>query len=197
MRNPILVGERVYIRPLEESDAPLLAKIYATESETFMQRGRIPIGPLAWKKIITDMHKQQPPKDIDFAVCLIENDQFIGYNGVVDIDWVNRTGETESDFGPAEIRSQGYGTDAKHLLLEYCFDIIQLHVLQSIVFETNTRSAAAVTKQGYRLAGRLKFDDVKDGIFRDALVFDLKREDWIAARDAWRARQNERRSASA
>jgi len=193
MRNPILVGERVYIRPLEESDAKSLAEIYAAETETFMERGRMPAGEISWKRWITELHRQQPPKDIDFAVCLIENDQFIGFNGVVDIDWINRTGETESDFGPAEIRSQGYGTDAKHLLLEYCFDVIQLHVVQSIVWEPNTRSAAAVTKQGYRLAGRFPHADVKNGVFRDALVFDLMREDWIQARDVWRARQQERR----
>ncbi len=189
MRNPILVGERVYIRPLEESDAQVLADIHAAETETFMDRGRMPVGPLSWKKYIAEIHKLQPPRDIDFAVCLKADDRFIGFNGVVDIDWVNRTGETESDFGPADIRSQGYGTDAKHLLLEYCFDVIQLHVVQSIVWEPNTRSAAAVMKQGYQLAGRLKYADVKNGVFRDALVFDLKRDDWIAARDAWRARR--------
>lgn len=188
MRNPILVGERVYIRPLEASDAQLLADINAAETETFMDRGRMPVGPLSWKKYIAEIHKQQPPVVIDFAVCLKEDDRLIGFNGVVDIDWINRTGETESDFGPAEIRSQGYGTDAKHLLLEYCFDVIQLHVLQSIVWEPNTRSAAAVRKQGYQLAGRLKYADIKNGVFRDALVFDLKRDEWIVARDAWRAR---------
>jgi RimJ/RimL family protein N-acetyltransferase len=189
MRNPILIGERVYIRPLEESDAVLLSEIYAAESETFMDRGRLPVGPLALKKWIVELHKSQPPRDIDFAVCLIENDQLIGYNGVTDINWINRTGETESDFGPAEIRSQGYGTDAKHLLLEYCFDIIQLHAVRSEVFEPNTRSAAAVTKQGYRLAGRYRYADVKNGVFRDTLVFDLTRPDWIAARESWRARR--------
>ncbi|HVB65780.1 MAG TPA: GNAT family protein [Nitrolancea sp.] len=189
MRNPILVGERVYIRPLEESDAPLLSDIYAAESETFMDRGRLPVGPLAWKKWIIELHKVQPPRYIDFAVCLIENDQLIGYNGVGDIDWINRTGETESDFGPAEIRSQGYGTDAKHLLLEYCFDIIQLHAVRSEIFEPNTRSAAAVTKQGYRPAGRYRYADVKNGVFRDTLIFDLTRPEWIVARDSWRARR--------
>ncbi len=194
MHNPILIGERVYIRPLEESDAQRLSEIYAAETETFMDRGRMPTGPLSLKKWISEIHKKQPPSDIDFAVCLKQDDRLIGFNGVVDIDWINRTGETESDFGPPEIRSQGYGTDAKHLLLEYCFDVIQLHVVQSIVWEPNTRSANAVMKQGYRPAGRLKYADVKNGVFRDAQVFDLKRDDWIPARDAWRARQEERRS---
>ena len=189
MRNPILVGERVYIRPLEESDAVPLAEIYAVETDTFNERGRWPIGPLAWKKWIIETHKEKYPSEVNFAVCLIENDQLIGHNGVVDINWINRTGETVSDFGPAELRSKGYGTDAKHLLLEYCFDTLHLHALRSEIFEPNTRSAAAVTKQGYRLAGRFHYEDVKNGVFRDTLVFDLLRPDWIAARDAWRARE--------
>lgn len=192
MRNPILIGERVYIRPLEESDAAPLAEIYAAETETFMDRGRIPIGATSLKKWIVDIHKTQPPSDIDFAVCLKENDRFIGFNGVTGIDWINRTGETESDFGPAEIRSQGYGTDAKHLLLEYCFDVIHLHVVKSMVWEPNTRSAAAVMKQGYKLAGRLQYDDLKNGVFRHTQIFDLKREEWIVARDAWKQRRRER-----
>ena len=51
VHNPILIGERVYIRPFEESDAQLLSEIYAAETETFMNRGRMPTGPLAWKKM--------------------------------------------------------------------------------------------------------------------------------------------------
>ncbi len=189
MRNPILVGERVYIRPLEESDAQLLADIYAAETDTFNERGRLPVGPLAWKKWIVETHKEAYPSEINFAVCLIENDQLIGHNGIVDINWINRTAESVSDFGPAELRSKGYGTDAKHLLLEYCFDILHLHALRSEIFEPNTRSAAAVTKQGYKLAGRWHYEDIKNGVMRDTLIFDILRPDWIAARDAWRARE--------
>ena len=47
-------------------------------------------------------------------------------------------------------------------------------------------------KQGYRPAGRLKWTEVKDGRYVDGLLFDVKREEWLAARDAWRARRAER-----
>ncbi len=57
----------------------------------------------------------------------------------------------------------------------------------STVFEANTRSSAALAKQGYRPAGRLRWHDVKGGIYRDMLVFDLLRDEWLAAREAWRA----------
>lgn len=187
MRNPLLVGERLYLRPLEVADAEDLARLTTEESETLMERGRIPVSPIGFERWIKEAHERQPPNDVYFAVCLKADDRFIGIVNVKDIDWINRTGETGTGLGPAEIRGQGYGTEAKHLLLEYCFDRLHLHAVWSHVWEPNARSAAALAKQGYRLAGRLKWDEVKGGVYRDALLFDLLRDDWLAARDVWRA----------
>jgi hypothetical protein len=43
-----------------------------------------------------------------------------------------------------------------------------------------------LAKQGYRQAGRATWADVKNGRFVDAFVYDVKREEWPAARGAWR-----------
>jgi RimJ/RimL family protein N-acetyltransferase len=189
MRNPIMVGERLYLRPLEAGDAELIAAIDAAETDTFMWRHRIPTSPLEHDHFIAEVYKQVPPRLVWLSVCLREGDRFIGNVGVGNIDWLHRTGETASWIGPAEVRGQDHGTEAKHLLLEYCFDRLHLHVLMSEVHEPNTRSAAALGKQGYRPAGRLRWIDVKDGRYVDELLFDLTRADWLAARDAWRARR--------
>lgn len=189
MRNPIMVGERVYLRAMEAEDAFPLARMDAQESDTFMWRQRTPTSPIALRNWVTDQDQQRPPQHIRFSVCRIEDDRYLGMVAAMDVDWVHRTAETASFLGPAEIRGREYGTEAKHLLLEYCFDRVALHVLQSQVDSTNTRSAAALGKQGYRPAGRLKWTDVKDGRYVDALVFDLTRDDWLAARQAWRARR--------
>jgi len=184
-----MVGERLYLRPLEPGDAELMAQLDAAETDTFMWRGRVPTSPLEHQRFIAETYKPQPPRSVWLAVCLRDGDRFIGHVGVVGIDWVHRTGETASWLAPAEVRGKGYGTEAKHLLLEYCFDRLHLHVLRSEVDEPNTRSAAALAKQGYRPAGRLRWHDVKDGRYVDALVFDLVRAEWLAARDAWRAQR--------
>ena len=186
MRNPVMVGERVYLRPAKVSDAEANARWGAEEHETFMYRGRQPSSPIGIAQDIAESYKKQPPEWVEFAVCLMADDTLIGYVGTGDIDWVNRTGETGSYFAPG-YRGQGYGPEAKHLLLEYCFDVIQLHVLMSTVAATNTRSAAALGKQGYRPAGRMRRNDVKGGVYRDMDVFDVLRPDWLAARDQWRA----------
>lgn len=187
MRNPLLAGERLYLRPVETADAEPLAEMDAGETDTFMWRSRVPGSPLEYQNWIAELGKQQPPRHVFFSVCLRADDRFIGNVGVFDIDWLHRTGETASFLGPAEVRGHGYGTEAKHLLLEYCFDRLHLHVIRSEVDAPNTRSAAALAKQGYRPAGRLRWSDVKDGRYVDSLLFDLTREEWLAARDAWRA----------
>ena len=189
MRSPLMVGERLYLRAMEAGDAELLAQLDAAETDTFMWRGRVPTSPMEHGHWIAELYKHQPPRHIWLAVCLRDGDRFIGSVGVVGVDWVHRTGETASMIGPAEVRGMEYGTEAKHLLLEYCFDRLHLYVLMSEVDEPNTRSAAALAKQGYRPAGRLRWTDVKDGRYVDALVFDLTRAEWLAARDAWRARR--------
>lgn len=182
MRNAIMIGERVYLRPFETADAETLAQISATETDTFMYRGRKPSSPLAYERAIGEAYKADYPPWIAFVVALRADDRCIGQVGVYPIDYIHRTAETFSELGPAAFRNQGYGTEAKHLLLEYCFDRLHLHVLRSSVDEMNTRSAAALLKQGYREAGRLKWQDVKGGRYRDALIFDVLRDEWLAAR---------------
>ncbi|HEX2282537.1 MAG TPA: GNAT family protein [Thermomicrobiales bacterium] len=193
MRNPVLVGERVYLRPLEPDDADTISEFEAQENETITHMGgRTPMSPIALRKMISEEFKTMPPGTVEFAVCLKENDEMIGGVGVTGIDWVHGHGETFSHLRPGEWRGQGYGTEAKHLLLEYCFDHIGLHVLTSWVWELNGRSAAALAKQGYRSAGRLKADGIEKGVYYDDMVFDLLRADWTEARDVWQASQRAR-----
>lgn len=192
MRNPILVGDRVYLRPLETSDAPLLARYTAEETETFYDTIRIPQSPLTYAHWIRELHKHEPPEEVMLAVCLKSNDHLIGSVGVQQIDWIARTGETKIYLMDVNARGQGYGPEAKHLLLEYCFDHLQLHILYSYVWAPNERSAAAVRRQGYKEAGRIKTLMIQDGKFYEWIMFDVKRDEWIAARDAYRARLAER-----
>jgi RimJ/RimL family protein N-acetyltransferase len=193
MRNPIMVGERIYLRPVEPDDGDLLAQFEAQEDETITHMGgRMAFSPIAARQSIENAYKSTPPSTIDFAVCLMSDDRCIGFVGVTGIDWYHGHGETFAGFEPGAARGQGYGPEAKHLLLEFCFDHIGLHVLTSWVWELNTRSVAALAKQGYREAGRLKHDGIEKGVYYDDLVFDVLREEWLSARDDWRASRSRR-----
>lgn len=192
MRNPIVAGERVYLRSLEIPDAEAFSEMDAIETDTFMYRGRAPSSPIHEEIALAEAYKAETPGVIEFAVCLTADDRLIGGVELDDIDWVNRTAETGS-YLMAGYRNRGYGPEAKHLLLEYAFDRLHLFALSSFVYETNRRSADALAKQGYRPAGRLRRRDVKDGVYGAYLAFDVQRDEWLAAREEWRQSVGSRR----
>ncbi|TVR76882.1 MAG: N-acetyltransferase, partial [Sphaerobacteraceae bacterium] len=179
MRNPAMIGERIFLRPFEVDDAQLLAEAMHAESETFMGRGRRLESPMTVEQWMRTMYDETD--EVCFAICLRQSDECIGLIAIDHIDLINRTAETGTRFHNPEYRGRGYGTEAKHLILEYAFHRLHLERVVSFVFEPNTRSVAALEKQGYQTAGRIKYDDVKDGVIRDMLVFDLTYDEWLAA----------------
>lgn len=178
--NAMLVGQRVYLRPIEPKDAEVAARASRQETETFWDNGRFmrsQIGFATWNETL---QKEDPQESVRFAICLRETDAFIGSLGIADVQYLHRYGESESEIALPEHRGKGYGSEAKHLLFEYAFDHLKLHALQSFVIFPNTRSAAALRKQGYREAGRINWAYPMKGGFGNALAFDLLASDWRA-----------------
>lgn len=184
MHSAVKVGERVWLRPLQVADARPISLAGHAEAETeFQERGRVPTSEMAFASWIRSLASRTVPDAIVLAICPRDDDQCIGTVRLGQIDWINRTAETGTGLLAAGDRGRGIGTEAKHLLLEYAFVDLQLHVLHSMVFAGNTRSIAALEKQGYRLAGRLTADVQRGGTFHDTLVFDITRADWEQTRD--------------
>jgi RimJ/RimL family protein N-acetyltransferase len=187
-KNAMLVGERVYLRPEEKPDAKEIAAWSRRETETFFDIGRHMASAVLQEHWIDKHQEPDPPEWIWFSVCLRENDEHIGSVGLLDVDYVNLFAETGSFFHRPDYRGGGYGSEAKQLLLEYAFDVLGLHMVQSWVYFPNTRSAAALRKQGYREAGRMHWLYPHNGRYDNFVVFDLLAEEWRAMpRAAWDA----------
>lgn len=176
--NAVLVGPRVYLRPVEEKDSEAMARLQRQETETFHDLGRRMFSALSLTKWHDGLQKKDPPTWVRFAVCLRENDELIGAVGLDGLDRVQGFAESESELLNPAHRGQGYGSESKHLLLEYAFNHLGLHSVQSFVLWDNTRSAAALRKQGYRNAGRVNWVYVKAGKYGDFCVFDLLADEW-------------------
>lgn len=182
MRNPVAVGKRVYLRPMENRDAEVLAQSSAQEFDTgFADDGRVPVSVMAFQHWLGEVTMGATRNEITFAVCRVDDDACIGGVTLRHINLVNRTAETGSGMLAVEDRGRGLGTEAKHLLLRYGFESLGLHAISSSVSSRNARSIAALRKQGYRLAGRLTADAHRGGQFTDTLMFDLLRHKWESA----------------
>ncbi len=179
-RNAVMVGKRVYLRPEEKSDGDLVADLARRETETFFDIGRHLVSSVSHTHWTGKAQKAALPSWIWFSVCLRENDEMIGSVGVINVNYQHRYAETGSFFQRQDYRGSGYGSEAKHLLLEYAFEHLDLHMLQSWVYFPNTRSAAALRKQGYKEAGRINWLYSHNGTFDNFVLFDLLREEWRA-----------------
>lgn len=198
MRNPIIVGERVYLRAVEEGDGMASALAYARETDDFTDDyGRYLMSPIYYENAQEKEADEEKPSHITLTSCLKENDEAIGWLGYFDLNLVNGTAETFSFFRPGDWRGRGYGTESKLLLLEYGFDRLGLHVIRSFVFGPNERSWRALGRQGYQPAGKLRWDNTRRGVYQDTFVFDILRDEWQAAKDAWAERRAKERAGHA
>lgn len=178
----VVAGDRLYLRALTPEDAQHAARQMLTESEVSFPEGRALVNPWIHARSIRETARQEIPGLIQFAIVVGETGEPIGENGLIDTDLVARSAETETTIWSAEHRNKGYGTEAKHLLLEYAFDRLGLHMVYSWVSEFNTRSAAALRKQGYRDAGYIAWGNYHGTDLYGAFLFDLLAAEWRAAR---------------
>jgi RimJ/RimL family protein N-acetyltransferase len=181
-KNAIMVGEQVYLRPLEAEDMEQIANWSRQETETFFDSGRVLRSPISYHHWNRKLAEDDPASWVRFGIALRENDELIGSNGVAGINWIHKTGETESEIYRPQHRGGGLGTEAKHLLLAYAFDRLGLHMVRSFVWGPNTRSAAALRKQGYRDAGHLNWTGTQNAVYTVDYAFDLLASEWRAAR---------------
>lgn len=178
--NAVRVGPRVYLRPMQKADAIEMMQWARRETEPFWSSGRFVVTQSATEQWIEKLGESEPQNWVRFAVCLRENDVCIGAVGIDGIDYVNRSAESESEFHNVEYRSKGYGTEAKHLLFDYAFNTLGMHTLQSWVMYANTRSAAALRKQGYKDVGLEAWLVRNEGGFESFGTYELLADEWRA-----------------
>jgi RimJ/RimL family protein N-acetyltransferase len=177
----VIMGERLYLRVVTPEDILLMRDGYQTETETAHEprslQGAMEI------EISTRRNAEASPRtNLHFCFALRANDEFIGRNKLQHLDLHNRCAETATRIYRPEHRGQGYGTEAKHLLLTYAFEVLNLHMVWSHVWEINPRSRAALLKQGYRLAGTKAWRQYFHGSPSSDWTFDLLASEWQAAR---------------
>lgn len=171
-------GKRVFLRPIERADIPTFRQaINAFETSQFLHKTG-PIGEIGqdkWFDRVSD------PTDTNLvqAICLMDG-TLIGNIGLHQIDLRNRTATTGSMIMQEDHRGQGYGTEAKMLLLAYAFLELDLFKVCSQVIGFNTRSARYSAKCGYVEEGRLRAHITRNGARHDLIQLAVFKSDWLS-----------------
>lgn len=177
----VMAGERLYLRPFIPEDSEFARDAVLQETE-FAHEPRFPVSSIEIRGTVRRAAETMPPTDVVFAIVRREDEQLIGRTKLKHLDLVHRSAETGTRLYRPEDRGLGYGTEAKHLILGYAFEVLNLHMLWSQAWDINPRSRAAVLKQGYRPAGTSAWRQMHHGVPSSDWTFDLLAAEWRAAR---------------
>ncbi len=181
MRVPFLVGRRLYLRPLQETDLNegYLGWLNDSEVTRYLAFGRFPVTDSANREYLRRFFGSTA--DILLAIVDIESDQHIGNVTLNRIDWIDRTADTGIMIGRKDFWGRGYATEAWTLLIRYAFERLGLHKIIAGSTAEHTGSLSALKKLGFQREGILRGEIFLDGKYHDVIRMGLFVEEFIPA----------------
>lgn len=180
MKNPFLIGPRVYLRSLEVEDAPLFTEwLNDPEVRRFLDR----LTPISLHNERLWIEKQEnEPSALGLSIVKKDGDELLGGAGLRNIDAVNRHAQFGIFIGRKEAWSQGFGSEATRLILDHAFATLNLNRVALQVYEFNSRARKTYEKVGFVLEGTMRQERYRDGRYWDTHVMSILRDDWIAGK---------------
>ncbi len=170
-----IIGEKVYLRPLEERDIEdgWLHWINDPVSNTNL----ISPWPQTRDGLKDYWAASQPPGSAAFAICEKESDIYIGNARLSSIDLIHRTALYGRLIG-REHQGKGLGTEALILLFQYGFHTLGLNRIWSSAWIGNEVSLRSNEKMGMTREGIMRQFVWKAGGFHDVVILAMLREDF-------------------
>jgi RimJ/RimL family protein N-acetyltransferase len=172
-----LEGKTVLLRPLIKEDAKLFV-VWFNDPEVkrwLTWRLEEVLSLEVEEKWIEEIQKSETWKVflIEALVGCAKVKVPIGNCALHDIDWNNQRAGLGVTIGEKEFWSKGYGTEATRLLLDYAFQKLKLHRIESIMLEDNVPAIKALQKAGYTQEGCRRQHVLRYGRFRNVLTFGI------------------------
>lgn len=168
-----LVGERVYLSPMNIDDAETYVKWFNDFNVTDGLGSSCRITSLEGEK----EWLRQNTGQYQFAIVKLEDDILIGNCGINGLDQLRQCAEIGIFIGDEENRNKGYGAEALNLLLDYCFDYLNVNNVMLKVFSFNERAISCYRKLGFKEIGRRRQSYYLRGEFYDEVYMDILRSE--------------------
>jgi RimJ/RimL family protein N-acetyltransferase len=168
------IGERIYLSPLNVEDYLKYTEwINDLEVSIALFEMKTPITAQGERQIIEDLSKENV-----FAIVVNEIDKLIGNVGLHNINWISRTAELGILIGDKFYWGQGYGKEAIELILDYAFNMLNLHSVYLKVYGYNTNAIKCYEKVGFKYAGRLREAIEVAGERYDVIYMDILKDEF-------------------
>ena len=169
-----LIGDRIYLSPKGTSDEELekftewMNDFQVTD---YIGRSEQVITIPGEKEWLDRASKDNA--NIKFNIIDLNNNKLIGAIGLENFNWIARSAVVGIFIGESNYRSNGYGTEAINLLLEYGFKYLNLHSIRLDLLDINERAHKCYLKCGFKDTGRTRESIFLNGKYYDKLHMDI------------------------
>src|SRR5262245_21624478 len=174
-----LRGERVYLRPLEPSDAALVQHWYEDQRVADLM-GDLPVSLARRERRYADAAAADSDDVYRFAICLLDTDEMIGRTDLFEIDKVNGSCMFGIAIGDPARWGQGLGTDALNALVDFAFGQLRMERVQLDSGRDNLRAQASYRRAGFVQEAILRQVWWQDGRWKDDVRMAMLRDEWLA-----------------
>lgn len=171
---PVLEGERITLGPLQIEN---LYKHFEWNNDPELNRldTEVPYEEESlseFKRRFERMIYEPSPTQKDFEI-IAEGGTLIGVAFIVNISPHNRHCKVGITIGDRNYWGQQYGREALMVVLEYCFDELNMHRVSSDTFEYNDAWRKLVESVGFQKEGVARDYLLRDGEFFDKDIYSL------------------------
>ncbi len=176
MQNPFIVGERIYLRPLEPGQDNHAYSTWLNDEEVRRYFSVYPTSDARGKERIENLYKTFG--HIIFGVCLNSDNTLIGLAGLKDINHLNQSAEFYNIIDRAAW-GKGYGTECTKLMIRYGFLELNLNRIQTQDMEDNIGGRRADEKAGFQYEGTLRQMIMRNGKHQNVCVYSMLRSEYL------------------
>jgi RimJ/RimL family protein N-acetyltransferase len=174
---PFIVGDRIYLRPLEPGQDYHLYATWRNDEEIRRWFAVYPSSDARGKERLDNLYKSFT--HILFGVALKSDNRLIGTVGLKDINHLNQSAEFYVTIGDRSVWGKGYGTEATKLMVRYGFMELNLNRIQTQDMEENIGGWRADEKAGFKYEGTLREAIPRFGKYHDVRVYSLLRREFL------------------
>jgi RimJ/RimL family protein N-acetyltransferase len=170
----MLHGKRVILRAIEPDDLPNYVRWFA-DTEVLAYLGFYLPQNLAQEQAWYQRQNENAAS-INFAIDF--EGRHIGGCGFANIDARNQHAEVGLFIGEKALWDQGLGKDVLATLVDYGFDLLNLHRIYLRVFADHQRAVHAYEQVGFVHEGRFREAEWRHARWLDLLYMSVLRPEW-------------------
>lgn len=175
-----IVGDRIYLSPKGTSEDEVQKYTeWMNDFEVTDYTGRSgQITTFDGEKDYLE-NSARDTKNRNFDIVELNDNKLIGALGLEHINWIERSAVLGIFIGDKNFRSDGYGTEAIKLLLEYGFKYLNLHSIRLSLLSINERAHKCYLKCGFKDTGYSREEIFLNGKYYDKLYMDILENEFV------------------